>query len=43
MNNPTAPVHVVKTEEHLLCDLSYKATGHPCRLIALDETQQVLA
>jgi hypothetical protein len=43
VNDPTAAVHVVKAEQHLLRDLADEAARDTRRLVPLDEAEKVLA
>ena len=43
MNDPATPMHVVESHEYLLRDLLDEVHGDAFVLVALDETEQILA
>jgi hypothetical protein len=42
MNDPTAPMHIIQPEQHLLGDLPDQSSRHARGLVAFDEAEEVL-
>ena len=43
MNDTATPVHIIETQQNLLCNLLADAHGHTLVLMPLDKTEKVLS
>ena len=43
LNHATTSVHVIQSQQHLLCDLPNQRHGDPFNLMSLYQTEQILA
>lgn len=43
MNDTATPVHIIETQQNLLCNLLTDAHGHTLVLMPLDKTEKVLS